>query len=156
MNVKWLFPNWLIDFLIERAKKDPGPHMRGFLKRYFLFRSNHLSVTIHQIKRADPGGVQGFKHNHPYHFISIVLRGKYEERLIRDNKEEFIVREEGNVCIRTRSNRHAISPLSKEVWTLFFRIGDPSGEWGRYDKDGNYFSMKGDTVVNVKGNANFK
>lgn len=141
-----------IDWLLVRAKKNPGPHMRGFMKRYFLFRSDKFSIVLHDIRRADPGGERGSYHNHPYWYISIVLRGSYKEEM--PGKPDLI-RKAGDICVRSPKDRHRISPIGGPVLSLFIRFGSPMGEWGLYDAQGNYTSMKQNTIVNVKGPNNY-
>lgn len=130
------------DTLIEWGKRDPGPHAKGFMRRYFIYRSKYFCVVVHNIRKEDPAGIYGL-HNHPYHFLSLVLRGSYKEILLRNGKQTEIVRKPGDVCVRFKKDFHTVIPHEgNPVWTLFFRLGDAYGEWGLLDKNGkNYKSM---------------
>lgn len=149
MNIRYLLNNRAINWLINKSKKNPGLHMRGFLRRYYLFMTKHFSIVINHIRRPDTG--QGQYHNHPYHFISIVLKGGYTEILWRGDKVETINRGTGDINFRFKSDRHRITKLDGDVWTLFIRFGSSTGEWGLYKDNGEYTPMKGSDLYSVKG-----
>lgn len=139
--MKILLPTKVREWIINKAKKDPGPHFKGFMRRYFLFRSRYFSITINNIRRSD--GTDMF-HNHPYSYISLVLRGEYIEELVnKDRSVIFLTRSTGDVCYRHKSTLHRIHKAYGEngVWTLFIRWGDGQGEWGLFDRNFKYTPM---------------
>lgn len=45
-----------------------------YLRRWYIFKSNHFNVMLHNIKRSDD---DPDPHDHPWGFISIILRNGY-------------------------------------------------------------------------------
>lgn len=79
------FANWLVPRLAdwcERRKRvfritgTAGPD-DVYLIRYFLFRSKYFSIYIHRFLRSD----RDDPHDHPFNFLSYIVKGSYLERL---------------------------------------------------------------------------
>lgn len=68
------------DWIIARAQKTPYVHLPGYMMRYWIFPYGKLpfgiAVRVHQILRSDS---DRHYHDHPFPYISIVLRGGYVE-----------------------------------------------------------------------------
>jgi len=70
--------NWLVNRLIARAKRTPYVHLEGYMERYWLIPYSRWfpAVRIHHILRSDDN--RAF-HDHPWAYLSIILRGGYTE-----------------------------------------------------------------------------
>lgn len=94
-------PQWLVDHLLARAMRTPYFHLDGYMKRWWLvpyvspeagpgcgpvklwrrplawiLQRFGIAVRIHHILRSDHD--RAF-HNHPWWFVSLILRGTYVE-----------------------------------------------------------------------------
>lgn len=153
---------WIADFLIWLAQKKVYRkghlyHDDGslYMKRFCLFETKWLSARVHHIVTKDS---DRHMHDHPWSFLSYVLRGSYEEVRPIDvepcfdgNGSEYrrySVRQAGSWAFRRATDRHAIIWISQsyETWTLFiygpirqwWGFFTPSGKvyWKDYIKDG--------------------
>jgi hypothetical protein len=147
MNLRRLFPR-LFDraaaLLVRRARRTPYVHLyhcdaernptRPYLLRYMLFRIGGcgreypwLSARIHVFCSSDDD--RAF-HDHPWPFISIILRGQYDEiqpsnrvgRRLRKIGDEFrwvrtLTRRAGDIAYRRASTWHmvTIEPGTKTI-----------------------------------------
>lgn len=128
----------LFDKIIARAMQTPyhKGHLRHadgslYMGRYALFESKYLSARVHHIATEDHDDVP---HDHPWNFISIVLRGGYVERLgLLD--EAAIARREGSIAHRKAKDAHRITYVAPDTWTLFI-YGRFQHDWGFYTPEG--------------------
>lgn len=140
--------NWLVDKLIARAKRTPFVHLyhadgSPYMMRYWLLgrdgekNSWWPAIRLHHICTKDN---DRHLHDHPWAFISVVLRGKYiEQRPVDISPTGFVgeheytystVRREGSVAFRWWTDRHYIRYVTPGgVWTLFVRFKRMHG-WG--------------------------
>jgi hypothetical protein len=175
--------NKLVDWLIREAKKTPYSHIVSpsilhpngtvlsayddayrqydiYMERYWLWGLDYdswlmkwfgLSVRLHKIRRPDN---DRHLHDHPWSFLSVILRGAYAENLpiYREkyydefNKGveyyEYVERTVGSAVVRSTWDRHRISTISPGgVWTLFIS-GKKKQWWG-------FFVKLNDMVVKV-------
>jgi hypothetical protein len=136
--------------VIRDAKGDP------YLVRYFIFRSRLLErvgvnlgrIYLHHIIRSDHDRAL---HDHPWNFVSIILKGGYWEHTDRRQTRERDVRaweakdgtvmtwyQPGDVLRRGAGVRHRLRlPDGKTAWTLVFTTGKLR-EWGFW-LDGDRF-----------------
>lgn len=138
----------LANRIIEAAKKRP--YRKGhiynkdgslYMGRYSFFETKWLSCRVHHIAAPDDGRAM---HDHPWSFLSIVLRGWYiEERPLDPYHPVFLDttmsesthwtnRKAGSIAWRHACTRHWISTVSNEdfggeCWTLF--IYGPLRQW---------------------------
>lgn len=161
--------DWIIDRLIAYAKRTPYFHLYNadgstYMERYWLSpyapRGTHgedqgcytavwwrsplvwflqrfgIAVRLHWIASADR---YRDLHDHPWNFVSIVLRGWYYEQ-VPDFSEPVYdkawrvsdsrLRTVGTVGYRSIHDRHTISTVSPGgVWTLFI-TGRKQQSWG--------------------------
>lgn len=162
--------NWLVDKLIAFAKRTPYTHLRNpdgtaYMERYWLvpyeyermlsfwrnplgrvFQWFGIAVRLHYIKSPDR---DRHLHDHPWAFVSVVLRGWYIEHrpmTIQPNflgtEEELTYsawRREGEIAFRWWTARHRISTVAPEgVWTLFI-TGPMMQWWGFYTPAGKVY-----------------
>lgn len=128
------FLGWCADRLIRRALRTPYFHLLHddgslYMERYWLFRSRWLSARIHHLCTPD---YDRHLHDHPWTFLSVVLRGGYVELRPADIEPQFYddgiepavvgARKAGSVAIRFATDRHLIQHVEPDTWTLFITL----------------------------------
>jgi len=94
-----------------------------YLVRYHLFRSRWLNIHLHNFFLSDEDDL----HDHPFHSISIVLRGSYIEHHHDGN---VTTRLTGDIWWRSARELHRIEVWSAgDTWSLFIH-GRRTREWG--------------------------
>jgi len=166
MNVRQL-PKRLLEFvlghlaslfaarLIERARLTPYTHLfhsdgSFYMERFWLFQTRWLSCRLHHICSHD---WDPHLHDHPWDFVSVVLKGAYVERRPhspikpvfvthdfegrREMVEPYttVARKRGSICYRRATDRHRISYVAPGTWTLFF-LRPRIQWWGFYTPAG--------------------
>jgi hypothetical protein len=141
----------LIDWLIARAKRTPYMHLDGYMERFWLFRiwregeNAKLAGKIHHILRSDAG--RDF-HDHPWPYLTIILRGGYYEWRPIFDKSGLYKGEKcrwygpGSIIFRPARSWHRLEldrwlvlengkvvTQDKTAWTLFI-TGPKSNSWG--------------------------
>lgn len=166
--------NWLVDKLIERAKRTPYFHLyhadgRPYMERYWLVGDNEMkhrfSVRLHWIATED---VDRDMHDHPWSYVSIVLRGWYFEcfptKASEYREDGFYTcktRYAGSIAFRPFTHRHRIIEVPKEgTWTLFVTFPKrqtwgyftPVGKiwWWQYRGKHNTAPIAGDTLEDLR------
>ena len=92
--------------------------------RWNIFSIGNFSVNIHAIYKADE---DKHLHNHPWNFVSIVLKGWYSEKLEGDKTN---IRYPRNIVKRKKDAFHKIDSLhSKVIYTLNCMWGKRD-DWG--------------------------
>lgn len=186
---KWLW-NWTVNKLIEHAKRTPYFHLHHgdgslYMERYWLvpfISSEHvgcvamnwwrepfgwlcqrfgIAMRIHIIHTPD---LDRALHDHPWSFVSVVLRGWYTELRPIDNgrpcfheaPEEFswvTHRHERSIAFRHATDRHRIvngsfnGHFTPGVITLFI-TGPKRQWWGFYAPQGKVHYQNYDSVHN--------
>lgn len=106
---------------------------KGPLTRFFLVNTRWLGVYLHRLDRPD---ADRECHDHPWSFVSVVLRGGYlEERRRRGGgwrAREW--RGRFSVAARQYSDAHRIAGIAPGTWTLILR-GRDRRTWGFYIED---------------------
>lgn len=123
-----------------KPHKVIGPVDNPYMLRWFIFKVGNLPrIYVHKFCRSDDD--RGL-HDHPWWFVSIILRGKY----IEHTREGQRVRCPGSIAFRRSTdchrvelfNRPAISTVRtrvrpqrqpEPVWTLFI-TGRVVRQWG--------------------------
>ncbi len=92
-------------------------------RRWRLCQSKWCNVMLHNIKRAD---TDAHCHNHPWSFISIVLKGGYDEKTPKGINPRKLF----SVAYNKATNYHKIEKLHGDsAWTLVI-TGPTRKEWG--------------------------
>lgn len=102
-----------------------------YMRRWWLIpRNRWCGCYLHHIRRSDPGLDL---HDHPYHNVSIVLRGGYDEQLadgrIKRRKAWHVIPR------RARTLHRLMVRPGESAWTLFI-TGPRMREWGFMTPDG--------------------
>ena len=92
-----------------------------YLDRVYVLQTPWFGIMFHRIYRADR---QRELHDHPWNFLSLLLRGSYVE----DTPDGLKTRRWFNV--KRAEDRHSIREVSRSpVWTLVF-TGRKRRTWG--------------------------
>lgn len=117
--------------------ETPGP----YLTRYFLLRTRLLNIYLHQFHRSDEGRDL---HDHPWAFVSVILRGGYWEWRPTEKHEyasDVQVQERhwkpvGSVLFRPAKTAHRVEvDPARLPWSLVF-CGPRIRTWGFYTQSG--------------------
>ena len=144
------------------CKDRPYFHLEGYMNRYWIipYKRNRFDIAIrlHQILRSD---LDRNLHDHPWSFISIILKGGYYE--IRENSlqgtyREVIKYDTGSIRYHNNESFHKlILNDNQECWTLFITFKKKQG-WGFkvWDKTKNqYVKIPWRQYENTRHQANF-
>lgn len=159
----------LTDWLINRAKRTPYFHLQHgdgseYMARWWLVPYRHLhalawwrnplgwllqqfdiAVRVHHIATAD---LDRALHDHPWDFISVVLRGGYLEARPRNispcfeghgTEDSFYTeRCTGSIGYRRATDRHRIISVKPNTYTLFITFKKVQW-WGFYTPMGKVY-----------------
>ncbi len=137
-----LFANWII----KRSLKTPYIHLAGYMERYWVFNSYEgetykkyglfrrlPSARVHRILRSDDDRVF---HDHPWSYLTIILKGGYWEVRPQFDKSGIYIRDDrrwhgpGSVLFRSAKSWHRLElPEGQTAWTLFI-TGRYQQGWG--------------------------
>jgi len=120
----WKFIRWLL-LVKEIVSKEGRVHFR----RYRLFACPWLRVYLHHILMSD---MDKHKHDHPWHFCSLILRGAYKEIATYSPyhfAEHTLTYRAGSLILHQADDAHQITLLTPSVWSLVVAWGK-SRDWG--------------------------
>ncbi len=113
--MKLPLPNWLVNRIIARAQRTPYIHLDGYMNRWWLVPYNRTgyAARVHEILSSDR---ERDLHDHPWPYISVVLRGGYFEHTLREvpGRASIPVRRwygPGSVLVRPANSFHRL-----ELW----------------------------------------
>lgn len=139
----------IVDAIIARAQRTPYTHLAGYMSRWWLFRLGQrgggesgpypfIGARVHHILRSDN---DRHFHDHPWPFVTIILRGGYfEQRPVLDAAGRVVRVVErwhgpGSVLFRRAQDWHKLRlPEGATAWTLFV-TGPHRQGWG-FNVDG--------------------
>jgi hypothetical protein len=127
-------PHWA---LMERFEVPDYDHPeRNYLTRWRLIQTPRFGIFLHRFDGPDP---RTTLHDHPWNFVSVVLRGGYVERRLLEF-HDCEVDESHRVRFfnaKTTKDAHAITRLTRTpTWTLML-VGRRVREWGYLDWQGH-------------------
>jgi hypothetical protein len=104
------------------------------LIRYVLFRLPAFGVYLHKLCRSD---YDRALHDHPWPFVSIVLRRGYTEVHDQtvDGTKVHVFHKPGSVLLRPAEWRHRVIVGARPAWTLVL-VGRRQRRWGFWLPDG--------------------
>lgn len=99
---------------------ERSPYM---LRWWLIPRNRHVKVYVHKFVRSDDDRAM---HDHPWGFVSLVLRGAYLEQRPGGTR----LRQRGSVAYRPATTRHIVHLINElPCWTLV--VGGPKvRDWG--------------------------
>lgn len=141
----WI-PQFVVNWIIRKAQKTPYTNLVGYMNRWWFARFGprdgggesgaytRYAARVHQILTSDKDEDY---HNHPWPFITIILRGGYWElRPVFDDYTGDIIGETrtwkgpGSILIRSENDYHKVElPEGKDSWSLFI-MGAYKHVWG--------------------------
>lgn len=113
----------------------PYMHLLGYLHRYTIFCIGKLKVRIHHILSEDK---THWFHDHPFHYVSIILSGGYVESIMTPSGIQLRCHTVGSIIIRTCKTPHRIEHVLPNTKTLFFAYYN-SHVWQLYGKNDNKY-----------------
>lgn len=145
----------IVDRIIQRAQRTPYFHLAGYMNRWWLvpyidagsktdigcgpvswrrpvakvLQLFGIAVRVHEILRSDAGR---HPHDHPWWFITVILRGGYIETLYneRGRVKDVNYWGPGTILFRRATSWHRLTlPQRGSTWTLFI-TGPKSQGWG--------------------------
>lgn len=133
----------LVNWLIAYARTKPYWHLKGYMERYWLVRGYDerypdreqplpFSARIHHILRSDD---DRHFHDHPWNYVTIILRGGYYEVTPRVVNGEIVGEKSewygpGTILRRRAEHWHRlVLPYGKTATTLFI-MGRKRQSWG--------------------------
>jgi hypothetical protein len=145
--------------LFER--REIGYGSDPLLTRWTLFRIPAFGIYIHKFLRSD---YDRALHDHPWPFVSIILKGGYYEvhDQTTDGLQEMTWYGSGSVLVRSAEWRHRVKLEEdpriirmrglkrKTAWTLIF-VGRRSRKWGFWLPSGWCWWRKHDPERNICG-----
>lgn len=150
----------LANRLIDRSKRTPYFHLEGYMERFWLvpypdrklsdgcgpvvfnerpiarlLQRFGIAARIHHILRSDNDRAV---HDHPWHYLTIILRGGYFEETRRYDESGLYVGTQrkwygpGSILFRSAKSQHRlVIPDGRTCWTLFI-TGNKQQHWGFY------------------------
>lgn len=129
---------WIVYRILRFWHTITGPDGMPYLRRFRIFNNRFFGVFVHQILRSD---IDRHCHDHPWNFVSVILKGKYREFNLRsvcdeDGKPtgehalELKTYRAGDIVSHIAEDAHRLEiPEGTTTWTLVF-CGRTRREWG--------------------------
>ena len=124
---------WLAPRLIGMAARRAPDFVIGgvedpYIQRWWLIPRNRvLNLYLHRILRSDDDRAL---HDHPWANASLILQGRYVEHTIAaGGVHRRVLRESGDVVLRSAAAAHRLEIFSGACWTLFL-TGPAQRRWG--------------------------
>lgn len=125
-------------------KRNIFPNGKPYLTRWIVFECGWFGFYVHKFWDSD---YERALHDHPWNFVSIVLKGSYLEWT--DNT--VITRKAGSIAYRSCTHKHRVELTDKKpVWTLMF-VSKRLRPWGFWPSTGWCHWRKFDQENNVCG-----
>lgn len=100
----------------------PYSSIKDFLQRFTILKIGKLHIRLHKIIDIDRTTLY---HNHPFNYISVILKGGYTESVICNQTNEIKVYKHDFLSIILRKNNifHRIVKIKGKTLTLFIAYG---------------------------------
>jgi hypothetical protein len=92
-----------------------------YLDRFTIIKFLNIHIRIHKILSEDK---TPYYHNHPFSFMSLILKGGYTEEILRNNSVITKNHNRFNFIFRHKNTYHKIKFVKNNTITLFFAIGN--------------------------------
>jgi hypothetical protein len=126
-------------FLVkEIVSKEGKVHFR----RWRILATPWFNIYIHNILRSDE---EAHPHDHPWNFLSFVLKGGYSEEWLHFYEDKAYqkgapllksVRRPGTFVYHDAKDFHKLTLLKGSAWTLVFTFGKRRPSWGYQTEQG--------------------
>jgi hypothetical protein len=101
-----------------------------YLTRWRVVQTPWFSIYVHKIGTPDSREL----HDHPWSFLSLVLRGGYRERRSYDSPLVRVRR----LNLKRSTDLHYIAELDRTPTWTFLLVGPRRRDWGYVDRDGQW------------------
>lgn len=98
----------------------PYISIRNFLQRYTLVCIHKLHIRIHSLLGDDKTELF---HSHPFHYISIILAGGYDDVVLSNGVVSRRVVRAPAIIIGSKNKFHRLENVKPNTKTLFFAYG---------------------------------
>ncbi len=98
----------------------PYSCIKDFLQRYTLLKIGKMHIRLHKITDKDRTTLF---HNHPFNYISIILKNGYTETYLENGIEKTRSNNFFSIISRKHSIYHRIDKIKGETLTLFIAYG---------------------------------
>jgi len=98
----------------------PYSNIKDFLQRYTLLKISTLHIRLHKITDKDRSTLF---HNHPFNYISIILKGGYSEIYLSNGIEKKCSHTFLSVIKRSNDVYHRIDEIKGDTITFFIAYG---------------------------------
>lgn len=123
-------PRWA--FMERFEIPDYDQPERNYLTRWRIIQTPWCAIYLHRMDGPDP---RATLHDHPWPFVSFVLRGGYDEVQTYTLPVGWAVR---RVNVKRATDLHYIRDLQRTpTWTLML-VGRRRRDWGYVDRDGTW------------------
>jgi hypothetical protein len=107
-----------------------------YITRLHVVKTPWFAICLHWINKPD---AEPYLHDHPVSFLSLILRGGYQERRCRrwmyGYYEDRPMRRWCNLILASPDDVHRIERVLPKTLTLVF-MGPKTREWGFHTPDG--------------------
>lgn len=98
-----------------------------YLKRWRIIQTPWWALYLHRMDGPDS---RLTLHDHPWSFVSIILRGGYWEHRLEPRTRKIFRRHRTRINVMRRDDFHAIESIDRTpTWTLLF-VGKRRRTWG--------------------------
>src|SRR6478735_5627631 len=97
--------------------------IQNFLYRFTILHLGKLHIRIHTITDKDQTTLL---HNHPFHYISFILKGGYTETYLcnKSNLIKTLQHKRFSLIFRNSNIYHRIESIKSKTFTLFIAYGN--------------------------------
>ena len=125
--------NLFVDSLVRFAKKRPYFHLKDYMNRYWVLKPaswHPFAARVHEILRSDS---DRHLHDHPWSYLTIILRGGYWEHTPDGNRKWYGV---GRILYRPYTSIHRLELPEGATATTLFCTGPYRQGWGFHTEKG--------------------
>ena len=129
-------PDWALFERFEVPNYDEP--QATYMTRWRIVQTPWFGIYVHRFDGPDP---RPTLHDHPWDFVSLVLRGGYWERVPATTDPAVVRLNVFSACAINRKRAEDVHWITKllrfPTWTLVF-VGRRRREWGYLDRDGKW------------------
>ena len=125
--------NWFKRLISGEPHFKIGGSDSPYMLRWFVLpRNGRFNIYLHKFLRDDDDRAL---HDHPWWFISIMVKGGYVETLACEHEDVVIERKSPSIAYRSATARHRVALFknsdgtAKPCWTIVI-TGRKAREWG--------------------------
>ena len=132
--------------LVRISLFKPYSSIKDFLQRFTILKVGNLHIRLHKIVDKDRTTLF---HNHPFNYVSIILKNGYTETYLEDGVEKKRSNKFLSFIKRDHNVYHRIDEIKGETLTLFIAYG--KYDWSAFNTQ-NEENTDGIYQRLVKGN----